>query len=164
MLWQRLSVLPVETMMRLVPVQTAITKKLKCGKTVAYKRHLVPRYKGESSHVTPSKKLKKNDATSTDGNKGCKTFNLELSDESDFHDEEEVCDTEAEIVGESVPENTPKKRSTAILEMPAAQRTILKGKKAVRETSSPVVAKKIVKEKNSNKKIPPPTMPLSPEI
>ncbi|KAM7253597.1 hypothetical protein ACFE04_021751 [Oxalis oulophora] len=88
--------------------------------------------RGESSYVAPLKKIKKYDATSTDDNEGRETVNLEISDESDFQEEEEILDTETEVVGESMPESTPEKRTNDIPKMSVAQRTILKGKKTCR--------------------------------
>ncbi|KAM7269132.1 hypothetical protein ACFE04_024629 [Oxalis oulophora] len=120
------------------------------------------RYKGESSHVVPSKKMKKDDATSNDGNEGRETVNLEISNESDFQEEEETPDTEVEMVCENVSEVTPEKEKKAILKMSAAQKTILKGKKVVGENYSPIVVEKVVKEKSSNQEMPPLVIPPSP--
>ncbi|KAM7275708.1 hypothetical protein ACFE04_017574 [Oxalis oulophora] len=96
--------------------------------------------------------MKKDDATSTDGSE----------DESDFQEEEETLDTEAEVVCENVSEVTPEKGTKVIPTMSAAQRTILKGKKVVGENSSPVVVEKFVKKKSSNQEMPPPVIPPSP--
>ncbi|KAM7274933.1 hypothetical protein ACFE04_016799 [Oxalis oulophora] len=119
-------------------------------------------YKGESSHVvdTPSKKMKKDDATSADN---CDTLDLEISDESDFQDkEDQISDTETEVVYEKVSEISPEKKKNFIPKIHVAQRTILKRKKVVGENYFPIVAENDIKERTFNHEMHPHTIMPSP--